>query len=250
MSIDYVDQITKSTLGLVELVKVTPKDMEVPTCPGWSLWDLLDHVAKVQKRAALRIGRSKDVEAQPDSPSSNLDEVISRSTSALEELTAGFGSAGDGAECWNWTGSNQTVGWMKRRQAQEVTIHHFDALLTSNPDEDVRVLVEKAQITPELAKDGIEEYFEVFAGRLLAKGAVPKHSLHLHGSDQEGAEWTINYDKDALAIARGHQKSDIALRGDTSLLLLWTWGRIKRDELEVLGSVEALTSWETFLRGI
>ena len=250
MSTDYVDQITKSTLGLVELARTTPKEVEVPTCPGWSLWDLLDHVAKVQKRAALRIGRSKDVEAQKDSPPGNLDEVISRSTLALEELTTGFLSADDGAECWNWTGSNQTVGWMKRRQAQEVTIHHFDALLASNPEEDVRVLIEKAQITPELAKDGIEEYFEVFAGRLLAKGAVPKYSLHLHGSDQEGAEWVITDDKGSLAVLRGHQKSDVALRGDTSLLLLWTWGRVKREELEVLGSAEAIASWETFLRGI
>ncbi len=250
MTIDYVDQITKSTLGLIELAKKTPQDLEVPTCPGWSILDLLDHVTKVQKRAALRIGKSTDVEVQNDPPAKGIDEAILRSTTALEELTSGFLSADDGAKCWNWTGSNQTVGWMKRRQAQEVTVHLFDALLTSDQSGDTKALVEMANITPELAKDGIVEYFEVFVGRLLAKGSVPEHSLHLHGTDQEGAEWILSNDKGSLVVSKGHQKSDVALRGETPLLLLWTWGRVERDRLEVLGSTEVLSSWEAFLRGI
>jgi uncharacterized protein (TIGR03083 family) len=65
--------------------------------------------------------------------------------------------------------------------------------------------------------------------------------IHLHATDLEGAEWTI--DTVARTIARTHAKGDVALRGTAWALARWCWGRPVAGELEVFGDLEAAEAW-------
>jgi hypothetical protein len=64
--------------------------------------------------------------------------------------------------------------------------------------------------------------------------------VHLHCTDTEG-EWLIVRAGDDLVVTREHAKGDVAARGTASDLMLYLWGRVGADPLEVFGDAAALT---------
>ena len=50
----YYAEIDASTAGLAALIDYANPDLPVPTCPGWTLTRLAEHVGQVQRRAAHR----------------------------------------------------------------------------------------------------------------------------------------------------------------------------------------------------
>ncbi len=104
-----------------------------------------------------------------------------------------------------------------------------------------------AVIDATLASDGIDEYFEIVAPRLIAGGRaeLPAGSLHVHCTDVPG-EWLLASDDEGeYQMIRAHQKGDAALRGPAAPILLKLWGRISddADQLSPVGDESVLDAW-------
>ena len=142
---------------------------------------------------------------------------------------------------YSFSPEHQRAGFWPRRMAQETTVHRVDA--------EQAVGWPVRAIEPAFAVDGIDELFSVFVPALRA-GRSPGdgRTVHLHATDVEG-EWLIRFEDSDVVVEPGHAKGDAAVRGPAAELLLWLWGRLPLDGLEVFGArsaAEALRDVTTF----
>ena len=182
---------------------------------------------------------------QPDDPMREWtkavpegDALLDWFTAGIEPLAAALGAAGPETPAWSWT-TDQTAGFWARRQANELAVHRYDAQLAARAPEPIdRVL----------AVDGIGELFDLlpfWSGAADVRGTG--EAIHFHCTDGDG-EWLVRLDPDALVVTREHAKGDVAARGTASDVLLFLYGRVAPDQLEVFGDAALLTCWRELVR--
>ena len=223
----------------------------VPACPDWSVWDLVEHTGSVHRWAATVVeggGRVRRRELPAGPPG---DAVLDWFAEGLERLTGVLLASDPARRVWSFAvGSPSTVAWWVRRMAQETGMHRWDVEKACGGGGAVR------GFDPRRAADGIDEYLFDFlpdtSDEDLAAATGPggpggpggpRGSLHLHATDTDtGGEWVV--DLATRTARREHAKSDTALRGPASDLLLWLWNRQPADgHLEVLGDPGVAERW-------
>ncbi|MEV4515379.1 maleylpyruvate isomerase family mycothiol-dependent enzyme [Dactylosporangium sp. NPDC049525] len=125
----------------------------VPSCPGWTVADLVRHVAEVylHKVECMRLNTFPDPWPPADLESEPPIEQLNR---AYAELTGEFAARDAASPSRTWHEPDQTVGFWIRRMAQETVIHRLDAELALG--------VPVATIPEDLAVDGIDEVLKLF----------------------------------------------------------------------------------------
>jgi uncharacterized protein (TIGR03083 family) len=213
----------------------------VPAAPGWDTAELLRHVGLVHVRTSvvLRTGTmerpSRSNGMLPEPP---RDGVVDWYRANLAEVVADLRALDDpDRPVYSFSPDHQRAGFWPRRMAQETTVHRVDA--------EQAVGQPVAPIPAALAVDGIDEIFTVFvpagvAGRSPGDG----RTVHLHATDAEG-EWLVRFDPGHVVVESGHAKGDAAVRGPAADLLLWLWGRLPLDGLDLFGDRGAAESLRT-----
>jgi uncharacterized protein (TIGR03083 family) len=235
---DFVGALRTENAHFAEAAERAGGSAPVVACPGWSIDDLVFHLVKVQNMFHGMISTPfaaspKDLPRIERTTGSNalLDQFRS-GAQRLEVLLAGLD---DDARVWTFTGGD-TALWVKRRQAQEVLVHRFDA-------ESAGSGVSGADAA--LCADGVDELLQVFLPlRFDTAMTTMEGSVHLHCTDTDG-EWMITPSNSRIEVSREHAKGDVALRGPAQLLLQVMWRRISVDDAlevgaEVFGSRAAL----------
>ena len=128
-------------------------DVRVPSCPEWTMSDLVWHVGWVHsfwgQIVARRLTQPSDV-VMPERPE---DEKLVDWFGELSGDTADVLEHADPAdEVFTWA-AQKDVAFVQRRMAQEVTVHAWDAVGAAGDPEPVDA---------DLAVDGIDEYIELF----------------------------------------------------------------------------------------
>jgi len=103
-------------------------DAAVPTCPGWTLTDLVAHTGEVyhHKVACTVLGRRPEQDEYEHGPADGqdpLDWFGSATTTLLETL----GGRAPESYSATWYEPDQTVAFWQRRMAQETVVHRVDA---------------------------------------------------------------------------------------------------------------------------
>ncbi|MFF7738575.1 MULTISPECIES: maleylpyruvate isomerase family mycothiol-dependent enzyme [unclassified Streptomyces] len=250
----YCDEIDHQT-ALLRQVVTSGADLSaaVPTCPDWSLEDLVRHTGAALRWAELMV-RTRAEEEVPEErvPGAAGPEAVG-DAAALdawlketgEQIVATLREAGPDAKVWGWAGI-QSSGFWARRMTHEITVHRADAALAAGLP---------YAVAPEVAADAIDEWLQIVeyvqrtepqdvVGELVGTGS----SIHLHATDTESAlhaEWIVELTEDGVRWRRGHEKATVALRGPLTSVLLAFYRRLPLDapELEVLGERELLEFW-------
>lgn len=226
----------------------------VPSCPGWSVADLVVHIGVVHRAWAyhvrtraqepVRLPREQ-IEALPglgeyldalDAGRSDPKQAPAGLVEWFEEGAAELEDALREVEpdepIWSWS-DNHTAAHHYRMQAIETTLHRWDAQLAhGTPD----------PIDEALARDGIDHHFDVMlpASRRWREPRPGNGEVyHFHRTDGEG-EWLVRFDGPDVAVSRRHGKGDVAVRGSAVDLFMFLWGRKPASELEVLGDASLL----------
>ncbi len=230
----YLQHLERDSDALADAAAAAGPAAPVPSCPGWTVEDLLRHCAGGDRwaRTIVETGSREHAttELPPDAPTgADLVGYFRDSARALHDALA---ATDPGASVWTFSPADRTARFWYRRRAQESGIHRVDAQLAAGEA--------PTPADPELAVDGIDEFLTVFLPR-LAGGvtALDGVSVHLHCTDTEG-EWLIVRDGDDLVVTREHAKGDVAARGTASDVLRFLWGRGGADQLEVFGDRAAL----------
>lgn len=209
----------------------------VPTCPGWTLKQLMRHVGRGDRWAAQIVADRLEAPLDPREvrngkpPDDGADEWL---RGGVKELVDAVAKTGAETEVWTFIGRRPAAWWVRRR-LHEVVVHRADAELALGRD---------FTVAADVAADGLTEWLErvvVQANDRRPLGA--DQSLHLHASD--GGEWTLRSEDGALGMTSQHEKATVAVRGDAASLLLATTRRIPADDprITVFGDADVWRSW-------
>jgi uncharacterized protein (TIGR03083 family) len=203
-------------------------DAPIPTCPGWTVRDCVEHTAIVfvHKVAWLDLGRRPQRGEYERQPTAGMD-LVEWYQYALTWLLGDLRARGPRAAADSWWEGDQTVGFWYRRMAQEVTVHRVDV-------EDA--LGRPTPVDPDIALDGIDEVLHVFLeqdwppagsdewGDLDPQAGAGRTVLVRSGR----AAWASTLAPDSVStttVAGGDVVADATIEGDPENVLLWLWGR-------------------------
>jgi uncharacterized protein (TIGR03083 family) len=238
----YCDALEAEIERMADAVRGADLATPVPTCPGWSLADLVEHTGIIHRWAAEmvrqlspeRLDRERmdvpvpDPQARPDWLAAGAADVV-----------AAFRAADPAALMWAW-GADKHARFWPRRMLHETTVHGADAELALERD---------PVVSGEVAVDGIDELLENLAHAAYFRPRVRElrgegESLHFHCTDADG-EWTIRLVSEGFSVERDHAKGTMAVRGAAADLLLLLYGRRPPDcdRFERFGDEAVLVRW-------
>lgn len=183
---DFVAQIeTQASLMRSAALKAGP-DAAVPSCPEWTVLDLVRHMAEVHTWAAQAVVTAPD-EGRPKWPKApqDFDEVLTWWDTGLSVLVERLREVPPDRPAWTFSGP-ALAGFWSRRQAHETSIHRLDAELATGHE------LPSLVFDPEFAADGIDEYLTVLVPRRVELGNLVGATgrLLVHAADA-GRTWEV-----------------------------------------------------------
>ncbi|HEX9683507.1 MAG TPA: maleylpyruvate isomerase N-terminal domain-containing protein [Acidimicrobiales bacterium] len=231
---DHVEAVERELAALHDAVAANEMTAAVPTCDGWAVLDLATHVSQFCGFWAHVLcegtGRGKADLAEPAGPDAVADWLKAAGDHLVGELRA----TPPQTPVWTWYEPDQTAAFVARRAAHELAVHRYDAQSARGSAE---------PIDAPLAADGIDELVGPLLLTRPRTGLATGQTIHVHGTDVDGAEWLLTLLPDAIDVLESHAKGDLALRGAVSDLELLLYGRPPLGEVERLGDPAALDAW-------
>ncbi|MBE1535560.1 maleylpyruvate isomerase family mycothiol-dependent enzyme [Actinomadura algeriensis] len=218
----YLRAVAEQTSTLADWVHGRDATTPVPTCPRWTLADLVDHVSATQRMVTMLVGERM---TEPDGAFARYVPSPADSTEWRAWLTDGaaeakraFESVADDTPVWDPSGDAAGVPFWSRRLFGEICVHRADA---------AAALGMRYELEPEHAVAAIEDWLNTmtsrgywenrpdFAGAMRGGG----QTLHFHATDAPG-EWLARREPDRVVLDHAHTKADVAVRGPAAELLL------------------------------
>ncbi len=240
----YLDQLAQNSERLADAAGAAGVDAPVPSCPGWVVTDLLQHCVggDAWARTIVEQGKagSTDRVARGEADASlQGDALVEAFREGAHALVAALSSVGSDTPVWTFSSSDRTATFWQRRRSQETAVHRYDAELAAGTP---------TPLDAALAVDGIDEILTVFLPRLVENfDAMGDGTVHLHCTDVDG-EWLLTRRNGEVTVTAEHATGDVAARGTASNLLLFLWGRVPADSLEVFGDADLLARFRQVIR--
>jgi len=225
----------------------------VPSCPGWTVTDLVLHLGMVHRVVARVIGERMQRPPAPGGdpswlclaeewngwlPPRRAPEGASLPAGLLDWFGAGaaglaehFHAAEPGEPVWTWS-PDHSVGFWQRMQAIEAAVHRWDA--------------ENAVGTAQpLAADAVAQTFEVMAPwrRAVAKAPPGQGERFLLRRTDGPQTWAVQFEGDTVQLGAPDDQHDIQISGTASDLALFLWQRKVADRLDVQGDISLLSGY-------
>jgi len=210
---DWNTLLAAATWDFADILEDADPSAPVPSCPGWSVSDLVDHLGGVHQwawHAVVAGNPNGEPEAAPSDPQ-ELVGWYAAHAGALRETLAATGPA---APAWTF-GTEATTGWWLRRQTHETLMHTRDLL-------DAAGRVEEWAVAPELAWDGVGEVATEFYPRQVRLGRTEPlpATLRLVATDLPDAE----------PVVIGDAEPVVEVRAPAVDVLLMLWHRQASDD--------------------
>ncbi|MCH7230335.1 maleylpyruvate isomerase family mycothiol-dependent enzyme [Glycomyces sp. L485] len=213
---------------LKRAVAVAGPAARVPTCPDWTVADLLDHVTEVydDKLQCVRLLREPgdaDVLVRKGSPTERFE-------AALAELLTEFDGRGPDSLAYTWYGPDQTVGFWIRRMACETVVHRADAELAAG-----RAI---GPVEDDFGLDAVDEFLTVMlawgsrANRQWVAESLAANAGLVVAIDAGERAWTVRVTADGIDLVDGvAEDAQAAVSGTPGEVLMWLWRRLPADAL-------------------
>jgi uncharacterized protein (TIGR03083 family) len=223
MYVEHVDTLGSRLAGAAE----GTLDAPVPTCPGWTVDDVVRHLAQVYEHKIA----STELQHVPDPwpPAWPPDrDPVDWFRDAHARLLAMFQMHQPDDPSPTWRPDDQTVGFWARRMAHETAIHGADVEHVSG------------SVTPfgtELAVDGIGEILTIMLAGDWSEAPSPEsvgQRVAVVGGDRA---WVVTLEPTKIGVADGSGDAVSAtIGGDASNVDLWLWGRAPDSAIEASGT--------------
>jgi uncharacterized protein (TIGR03083 family) len=258
--LDYLAHLALESSRFGAALRQVSPEASVPTCPAWTADDLLWHLAEVQwfwgTVVREQVSGPEATKLKPSRPASGA-ALWDFYTRASHDLGQALASASPDAPAWTWS-SDQTVGFIRRRQAHEALIHRVDAELTAG---------DRTPMDARLSADGIDEALRVMYGGLppwasLSGGSArsiristndTRHSWlvspgRLTGTDPEDGR---SYEEPCLEVKDENSGVEVGatVAGNAADLDCWLWHRPTIEATELAGDGALLGPLESMIAG-
>ncbi|AXO38118.1 maleylpyruvate isomerase N-terminal domain-containing protein [Micromonospora sp. B006] len=245
---DRLRLIDDRSAAFREAVAAAPDlDAPVPTCPGWTLFDLARHIGQGRRSwaATVAAGPEASGRAAPGGPGAPRERTALRDwlAESTEQLLAALRDAGPDRGCWTWwdtSQSPQNCGAVARHQLQEIAVHTYDAQLTVGAPQPLPV---------EVALDGVEDFLFTCCATTVPWPYEPA-VLDYHLT--EGGWWRVRLSPDGVQVTclpagADAGPADTAARSTAGDLVLALYGRIPLDALGIEGDrqvLDRIAAWD------
>ena len=219
----------------------------VPTCPEWTVRDLVTHVGTGHRWAAEVVeGRM-----QTPPPYAVVDAPQDRGawsdwlTAGAARLTRAVRDCGADAPVWTWRAEG-TAGFWLRKMLHDELVHRFDIeLACGGPGE----------VATDVAADGVQDLLASIATLSHTGSADPiftrltgtGETMQLQASDPDltGAEWLVERTPTGVRWRPGQAPADVTVRAPARELLLVVNRRLDPggQGVEVTGDGALFTHW-------
>ena len=224
-------------------------DAAVPTCPEWTVRDLLRHTGAVHRWATgyvagrrcepSRGGLEEAAGTWPDD-----DGLTAWFEHGCADLVAALAAAPDDLECWTFLPAPSPRAMWARRQAHETAIHRVDTQLATG--------TAVTPCDPGFAADGIDELLTLFVPRRprTLRADAPA-TLAVRCTD-DTASWLLRADTDGVTATRTTSGQDgpgtCTVSGKASDLYFALWNRAGADPLRTEGDPGVLHQFAEVVR--
>ena len=231
-------------------------DVQVPTCPEWTLFDLVQHLGDGRRSWAATVAAgpaasAKSVSEGPAAPR-EPEALLAWLAASTQQLLDALREAGPDRGSWTWWRTSQsppTCGAVARHQLQEIAVHSYDAQVTVGAPQ---------PLPDEAALDGVEDFLFTCCATTTAWPHDPA-TVDYHAT--EGRSWRLWLSTDGARAARlptpgtmpataageGLDAADASAWGTASELVLAFYGRVPVDALKLDGDrrlFDLLIAWE------
>ncbi|WP_328740630.1 maleylpyruvate isomerase family mycothiol-dependent enzyme [Streptomyces erythrochromogenes] len=218
---------------------------QVPSCPGWTVTDLVRHLGGVHRYLAhvLREGLTTPPDpaglALPEIPH-DPEALIDWFARGARELAELFRRLGPDTPVWTWS-TEQTSGFWLRMQLIELAVHRWDAESATGVP---------GPLDPVVAVDAVTQTVDVMApARRTWQQAPPGTGERYRFRRTDGPEsWTVLFSGDqVLPETRSTAPVAVEAAGPASDLALFLWRRVPPAALHVTGDTGLLPHWFTLV---
>lgn len=245
---DPIAIIRAEAQHFADVLGATAPDARCPTCPDWSASDLLWHLTEVHYFWAGVL--SRDIRAEADLAAierkkpvrpDDTAEMLALREQATSALLEQLGRLDDAAPRWSWWPPDQTVGFTRRMQIYEATMHRVDAELAA--------AVPVGPIGQDVAAGAVDHAVDVMWG-WPPDGATyqPRAVVEFVASDID-RRWLVEAGRSTegpRAVRATAGEPSATVRAPVGDLALWAWTRggevqISGDDASV-GALEAVVT--------
>ncbi|HYF72872.1 MAG TPA: maleylpyruvate isomerase family mycothiol-dependent enzyme [Nocardioides sp.] len=241
----HLDGLRTAMVAFVRYADRAGLAAPVPTCPEWTVRDLVAHQGMVHRWAAALVRGERDVDhdafeaagrAEVDplewlrDGAVELADTLTRATADTRALVF-LNDAPPPREFW------------ARRQCHETTVHAVDALaaaLGRFPS------AEETWIATDLAVDGIDELLGGFLTRPRSRLRCEEESVLVVAPDDAGDWWEVVLGPHPAVTTRHRgvpEEGDWELGGSAAHLYLALWNRAARSGLDAGWREHAAVTW-------
>ena len=244
----HLDGLRAAVVAFVRYAERAGRAAPVPTCPGWTVLDLVAHQGMVHRWAAAivrgEVPGNDEVAAFEAAGRAAPDPLGWLRDGALA-VTGAVGDPGGGREPLVFLNDAPAQGFWARRQCHETTIHAVDAMAASlgRPPG-----AEETWIDPELARDGIDELLAGFLTRPRSRLRCEEDGVLAVVPDDADEWWEVSLGPRPAVVTRRAAPydedvdPDWELTGSSVDLYLRLWNRTDAAERPEEGGWRHLTA--------
>ena len=183
---DRIDVIDREARRFAETLSSGDPAARVPTCPEWDARALLWHLTGVHRFWADVLAQDPQTEEEVGAleqegiqPPGSIEEILPLRAAATADLLAQLRVLSDDEPRWTWWDTDQTVGFTRRMQTYEATMHRIDAELTAG--------TEVSAIEPDVAAGAIDQCLDVMWGWMADWSSIRGDRRRRAGRCRHGA---------------------------------------------------------------
>ncbi|HVA59243.1 MAG TPA: maleylpyruvate isomerase family mycothiol-dependent enzyme [Mycobacteriales bacterium] len=225
-------QLSRDAPALVAAGRRAGLDAIVPSCPGWTVADLVGHVGGGYAHKATIVRERLRDPPEPEATPPGGEAVFGWFDEQLADLLGALKSTPADTALWTWFPREQNARFWSRRMAHETVIHRADAELATGEPHHVDALV---------AVDGIDEFLERMLG-FWGEGD-PSLADRTMAVVTPGASWRMTGRSDGLDFERDPTgAAGATVAGTPSHVLYWLWGRLGDEAVDLRGDLDLIAA--------
>jgi uncharacterized protein (TIGR03083 family) len=226
--VDRIAIIRAEAQRFADVLSGVAPDRRCPTCPEWSAADLLWHLTEVHLFWAGVLADNARTDAdiaaversKPARPES-VSDMLALREQATSELLTQLDRLDDPEPRWSWFEPDQTVGFTRRMQTYEATLHRVDAELTAG--------LPIGAIDTDVAAGAVDHAVDVMWGWQPEGTTYQRHAVVEFVGTDTAQRWLVEVgtagDWPRAVRAQPGGAASATVRAPVVDLALWAWTR-------------------------